>query len=81
MRDFTPAPTGKSLLKEPPVFDGNKDAFKEWQRKLFAYIRDPRNRITTDDERIDIALSYIEGPKVQDWIQNLYDSYYDKNWE
>ncbi|KIK51848.1 hypothetical protein GYMLUDRAFT_127499, partial [Collybiopsis luxurians FD-317 M1] len=37
--------------------------------------------ISSDDERIDIALSYIEGPKVQDWIQNLHDSYYNKNQE
>ncbi|KIK59961.1 hypothetical protein GYMLUDRAFT_244736 [Collybiopsis luxurians FD-317 M1] len=38
VRSFTTPLTGKSLLKELPVFDGNKDMFKEWQRKLFAYI-------------------------------------------
>ena len=38
MRDFMIPLSGKSLLKELPIFDGNKDAFKEWQRKLFTYI-------------------------------------------
>ncbi|KAF5359896.1 hypothetical protein D9757_015146 [Collybiopsis confluens] len=47
----------KSLIKEPSEFNGNKRQFKEWQRQLFAYLRDPRNRIRTDGEKIDIALS------------------------
>ena len=48
---------------------------------MYAYIRDPRIRATLDNEHIDIALSYIEGPKVQEQIQSLHDTYHNKNLE
>ncbi|KAF5379644.1 hypothetical protein D9757_009186 [Collybiopsis confluens] len=68
----------KSLIKEPSEFNGNKRQFKEWQRQLFAYLRDPRNGIRTDGEKIDIALSYMRGMNVQDWVQNYYDNHFDE---
>ena len=74
-------PKGRSLLKEPPVFDGTKDAYKEWQRKMFTYICDPRNRIRMDSERIDVTMLYIEGPKVRDWSQNYHSHNYNEERE
>ena len=74
-------PKGRSLLKEPPVFDGTKDAYKEWQRKMFTYICDPRNRIKMDSERIDVTMLYIEGPRVRDWSQNYHSHNYNKERE
>jgi hypothetical protein len=35
----------------------------------------------TDGERIDVAFSYIEGPKVRDWTQNFHDTYYKSRTE
>jgi hypothetical protein len=35
----------KSLLKEPPMFDGNKEEYEDWRRKVFVYINDDRNQI------------------------------------
>ena len=60
------------------MFDGNKDNFKEWQRKLFIYVRDLKNKIVSDDERINISLSYMEGTLVRDWVQNLYNTRYNE---
>ncbi|KAF8824701.1 hypothetical protein HHX47_DHR7000384 [Lentinula edodes] len=88
MSNPTSAPTtttsnihGKLLLREPSIFDGDKAQFKEWRRTLFAYIRDPRNRIVTDSERIDIAVSYMRGPKVSSWVQNYTDDNFNDDEE
>ena len=73
----------KTLLNPPPIFDGDKLKYREWKRKLCVYIDDPRNRVTTNKERINIAFSYIEGPKVAEWVQNYYKEFYDEdeaNW-
>ena len=48
---------------------------------MFTYIRDPRNRIKTDSERIDVTMSYIEGPKVRDWSQNYHSHNYNEEKE
>ena len=69
--------SGKSLLKEPSDFNGDKSEFKEWRRQLFAYIRDPRNRVQSDNERIDIAISYMRGTKVKGWVQNYSDDHFN----
>ena len=67
---------GKSLLKEPPVFDGDKKKYREWRQKLSRWLKDPKNRVKDDDEKINITLSYIEGDKVSDFVQNIYDRYW-----
>ena len=63
-------------MKEPPVFNGDKAAYREWKRKLTMWVSDEKNKIRSDSERINIALSYMDGEKVRDWIENFYDS----NW-
>lgn len=65
---------GKSLMKEPPVFKGDKASYREWKRKLIAWLTDEKNKICSDHERINIALSYMDGEKVSDWIQNYYEN-------
>ena len=54
---------GKSLLKEPPVFDGDKKKYQEWKQKLSHWLKDPKNKVKDDNEKINITLSYIEGGK------------------
>ena len=74
---------GKSLLKEPPVFDGDKKKYREWKQKLSRWLKDLKNIVKDDDERINITLSYIEGDKVSDFVQNIYDRYWfdaDEEW-
>lgn len=67
---ITSSPKGKSLLKEPPMFDGNKEDFPEWSWKVITWLQDDRNRATSDKERINVTLSYMAGPNVDSWIQN-----------
>ena len=46
-------------------------------------MKDLKNRVKDNDEKINITLSYIEGDKVSDFIQNIYDRYWfdaDKEW-
>ena len=74
----TGSPNRKSLLNQPSEFNGDKKEFKGWLRQLLTYIRDPKNGITTDDERIDIAMSYMRGGTVTDWVQNYYDTHFDE---
>ena len=38
------------------------------------YLNDPRNGISSDDEKIEIAISYMEGPKVKDWVEWIYNT-------
>lgn len=48
---------------------------------VFTYIRDAKNQITNDGERIDICLSYIRGNKVDVWVQNYTEENFDDNKE
>ena len=41
------------------------------------WLRDPRNHVASDDERIDITMSYIRGDKVNEWVQNYYNNHFD----
>ena len=74
---------GKSLLKEPPVFDRDKKKYREWRQKLSCWLKDPKNKVKDDNEKINITLSYIEGDKVSNFVQNIYDRYWfdaDEEW-
>ena len=71
-----PTPKG-SLLNKPETFDGTKNRFKSWWRETCAYIRDPRNALLTDNERIEVVMSYIRGTKIEDWKQNYHENKYD----
>lgn len=81
----TPTPTmasdskAKSLIKEPLMFNGNKNAYREWKRKLMVYLHDLKNRIVNNQERINIALSYMDGPAINDWIQVFYENHFNYN--
>ena len=47
---------GKSLLKEPPVFDRDKKKYREWRQKLSHWLKDLKNKVKDDDEKINITL-------------------------
>jgi hypothetical protein len=68
----------KSLLKEPSMFNGNKEEYEDWRQKVLMYINDVRNNITQGDEKINITLSYMEGKEVRGWIKNLWNNHYDE---
>ena len=72
---------GKTLLKEPFTFDGDKTRYREWKRKLLAWIKDPHHKARGNSEKIAVAMSYIEGPNVQEWSENTYQTFYDENME
>ena len=50
---------GKSLLKEPPVFDGDKKKYWEFKQKLSCWLKDPKNKVKDDNKKINKTLSYI----------------------
>lgn len=63
-----PAPPHKTLLNRPEIFDGNKQKFKTWARKTRLYVNDCQE--LTNYQRIHVALSYISGPNVDEWVGN-----------
>ena len=43
---------------------------------MIQYIEDTRNSMK-DDTKISIVFSYIQGDKVNDWVQNFLNEYYN----
>lgn len=66
----------KSLLKVPPVFNGDKNIYQEWKHKLVMFLDNPKNKVK-EEEQINIALSYMDGPNVVDWIQVYHNNHYN----
>lgn len=55
------------------MFNGYKSKYREWKRKLSTWISDERNKVHYDNEQINITLSYMDGDKILDWVQNFFD--------
>lgn len=72
---------GKTLLKEPFTFEGDKMRYREWKRKLLAWIKDAHHKARGNNEKVAVAMSYIEGPNVQEWSENVYRTHYDEGTE
>jgi hypothetical protein len=69
----------RSLLKEPSMFNGDKEEFEDWRRKVITYLSDLRNNVKRGDEKINITLSYMEGKEVRGWIKNLWNQHFDED--
>lgn len=65
-----PAPPHKTLLNKPKTFDGNKQKFRAWARKTWLYVNDCQE--LNNHQQIHVALSYISGPNVDEWVGNYY---------
>ncbi|EPQ58709.1 hypothetical protein GLOTRDRAFT_127204 [Gloeophyllum trabeum ATCC 11539] len=74
----------KGHVAKPEYFDGNKDKFKAWWRQVLGYLRNNKKDFDTDDEKIDFVISYLRGPKAENWSQNYYDQFFKddtENWD
>lgn len=64
-----------SLLNKPEEFSGDKAKFKTWFRQIGLYIRDCKE-LKTNEQKINLPLSYIRGQDVAGWVENFYDQHY-----
>ena len=48
---------------------------------MLAWIKDSHHKAQGNSEKIAVAMSYIEGPNVQEWSENTYQTFYDENTE
>ena len=55
--------------------------YREWKRKLLAWIKDAHHKARGNNEKVAVAMSYIEGPNVQEWSENVYRTHYDEGTE
>lgn len=68
---------GKPLVAKPEMFDGEKSKYRDWLRQIKTYLRYVEGG---RNEKIDIVLSYIKGPKVDTWTTNLFEDFFDEGW-
>ncbi|PIL27958.1 hypothetical protein GSI_09902 [Ganoderma sinense ZZ0214-1] len=64
--------TTKAKVKEPNVFDGDRKNYRIWKARVTAYVRD----ISNDSDQIHVAISYIQGPRVDHWVDFMFRQYY-----
>ena len=67
---------GRGLVgKEPTVFDGaqsRSEAFIQ-EFKLYAHINEDHHSIQQPYRRIFLTLSYMKGPKIDDWVRLMIE--------
>ena len=57
--------------------------FHQGMLVINSWIKDPKNKVKDNDKKINITLSYIEGDKVSNFIQNIYNHHLlkeDEEW-
>ncbi len=59
----------------PEAFDGSPLKFRDWHRQILIYIRG--KKITADDDRILIALSYMKSGTAAAWANRFFDANLD----
>src|SRR6202048_1068285 len=62
----------KIKVAEPEAFDGSASKFRDWHRQLLIYIRGCR--ITDDDDKILLTLSYMKSGTATAWATRFFDS-------
>ena len=62
----------KIKVAEPEAFDGSASKFRDWHRQLLIYIRGCR--ITDDDDKILLTLSYMKSGTAAAWATRFFDS-------
>lgn len=59
----------------PEAFDGSPLKFRDWHRQILIYIRG--KKITADDDRILVALSYMKSGTAAAWANRFFDANLD----
>ena len=62
-------------MNKPTEFNGDKTKFKAWFRQIGLYIRDNRE-LKTNEQKINLLMSYMRGDEVDGWVENFYDQHY-----
>jgi hypothetical protein len=65
-------PSNKIKVAEPEVYDGSAKSFKDWHRQLRIYFLG--RKITDDEERITLALSYMKTGLASAWATRYFDN-------
>ena len=63
--------SSKSLVAAPFKYDGNKKEYETFLWQLQLYIRGNNVILSTDEKKITVALSYIEGGDAEIWANNF----------
>jgi hypothetical protein len=61
--------------KEPTIFDGARarsEAFIQ-EFKLYAHVNEDHHSIQQPCRRIFLCLSYMKGPKIDDWVRLMLE--------
>jgi hypothetical protein len=66
---------GKTHLKKPEVFNGNKADFEDWWEDVEMYIADRRSDLDDKEDKICFVLSYMNGPNLKLWKRNFVKTY------
>jgi hypothetical protein len=59
----------------PEAFDGSPLKFRDWHRQVLIYIRG--KKVTADDDRILVALSYMKSGTAAAWANRFFDANLD----
>ncbi|PCH39184.1 hypothetical protein WOLCODRAFT_158723 [Wolfiporia cocos MD-104 SS10] len=74
----------RRMVKEPPIFDDDKVKFRDWWMRMVQYLASQRQYMETSHDKIESAMSYIRGEKVDQWFANMFTTYFNKEtgwWE
>lgn len=65
--------TPKIKVAEPNEFDGSPNKYRDWLRQLLIYIR--AKKITDNEEKILLALSYMKTGTASAWATHFFDQH------
>jgi Retrotransposon gag protein len=62
------------LAREPPDFDGNKEEYDGWKRKIKLYLYAYRKDFPDDEAKCLFVLSYMKGGTAEQWANLFTDN-------
>ena len=67
----------RSLVARPDDYDGAEASYQTWKRQVRIYLRAHQARLTTDEDQVLLAASYMKSGKAQRWVQPIVDEILD----